>query len=108
MSDESTPLVPVPDSHQWAADRFTKLFTAVPLSDAEKLPESTPLQDALEKIRTEGRSASVGVTVTHRDGPSLVGDVSTTLGKGWSIGAAGQYVHRTGWAIGAVCTWKGK
>jgi hypothetical protein len=70
--------------------------------------ESTPLQDALDQIQTDGRSAAVGVTVTHRDGPTVVGGVSTTLGKGWSIGASGHYVHRTGWAIGTIVKWKGK
>jgi hypothetical protein len=31
--------VPVPDGHRAAADRFKKLFGAVPLNDVERLPD---------------------------------------------------------------------
>ena len=36
---EREPQIPIPPAHQRAAEQFDKMFTAVPLTEAEKLPD---------------------------------------------------------------------
>lgn len=70
----------------------------------------TPLKDALDKLASTSPSqeAEIGLVAERDGGIGVAGRVSTTLGKGWSLDAKGQYVHRTGWTVAAVARWKGK
>lgn len=70
--------------------------------------DSTPIKDALQKLETEPitDTAALGVVGSRDGGFGLAGQVSTTLGKGWSATAAGEWRHRTGWQVIAGATWK--
>jgi hypothetical protein len=68
----------------------------------------SPLKDALAKIEDlPANEAEIGVVASRDGGVGAFGQVSTTLGKGWSVGARGEIVHRTGWKLAAIARWKG-
>lgn len=73
------------------------------MSDAS----SSPLKDALQRLESEPITdgAQLGVVADRVGGAGVVGAVSTTLGKGWSLNAKGQWQHKTGWSVAAVARW---
>lgn len=70
----------------------------------------TPIRDAIKKLETDPitKTAEFGVVASDAGGVGAAAAVSTTLGKGWSVNAQGQWQHKTGWQLGAVVRWKGK
>lgn len=72
-------------------------------------PQSkTPITDALHRLDDlPSREAEIGVVKTADDA-GVVGRVSTPLGKGWSVAAAGQWMRDTGYAVAGLLKWKGK
>lgn len=69
----------------------------------------TPIRDALKKLEHDPLdTAELGVVASREGGVGVAGGVSKGLGKGWSLNAQGQWVHKTGWSLAAVARWKGR
>lgn len=71
----------------------------------------TPIADALAQLQVSPitDSAEIGAVAADAGGIGVVARVSTTLGKGWSLTAQGQWQHKTGWSVATVARWtKGK
>jgi len=71
----------------------------------------TPIADALQNLTLAPvtDSAEIGAVAADAGGIGVVARVSTTLGKGWSLTAQGQWQHKTGWSVATVARWtKGK
>ncbi len=60
-----------------------------------------PIADSIRDIPVN--SAEIKVTQS-----GVSGQVSKPLGKGWSIGATGQWVKDAGYSVAAVLGWKGR
>jgi hypothetical protein len=69
----------------------------------------TPLRDAVKKLDTlPSQQAEIGAVATQGGDLGVQGSVRARVGKGWSVGAAGQWMKDTGWAVAATFGWKGK
>jgi hypothetical protein len=73
------------------------------------LSEDTPLTDASKRIDgLPEQQAELSAVATQGGNVGVQGSVRTRIGKGWSVGAAGQWMRDTGWAVAATLGWKGK
>lgn len=65
--------------------------------------------EALRKTiqNTPSETASIGVTAEQGE-IGIAGSANKTLGKGWSLTAAGSWAKTKGYAVGAWLGWTGK
>jgi hypothetical protein len=70
---------------------------------------NTPIKDAIDKLDTlPAKEAEIGAVATKGGDLGVKGHVSVPIGKGWSFGAAGEWMRETGYSVAAVFGWKGK
>jgi hypothetical protein len=68
-----------------------------------------PLQDAIDKLSDlPTQQAEIGAVATQGGDVGVQGSVRTRVGKGWSAGAAGEWMRKTGWSVAAKLGWTGK
>lgn len=68
----------------------------------------TPIKDSLDKLDTlPQREAEAGLVAREGGNVGAQGSVSVPIGKGWSFGAAGEWMRKTGWSVAAKFGWKG-
>lgn len=60
---------------------------------------------ALNSLPT--KEGEIGIVATDDGNVGVTGSVSTPLGKGWSVGAAGEWMRKTGGKVAGLFTWKG-
>jgi hypothetical protein len=68
----------------------------------------SPLRDAIEDAKKLPRNeGQFGAVVEDGGNVGVQGHVAKNFGKGWSFGAAGEYMRKTGYKAAAFFGWKG-
>jgi hypothetical protein len=84
-------------------------MTDDPLFGAPVLqPSATPLHDAIDKLGQNGEGFELDAGRDTAGHVGVTAEVDKDLGKGWSVGAAAQWMKDAGWAAWGKVKWTPK